>query len=138
MIRLMTIEDTYIRLSRPNMREIRAITALSIPELLQRLMTAFHCYVYEYEGNVMAVFGVDACGECFLYFVQTDSLPLSFYREIKTFLYQQVQRYGNIHSVIMTENRFALRLAKHLGARLGQAYMANGHEYMRFEVRICV
>jgi hypothetical protein len=120
------------------MREIRAITALSIPELLQRLMTAFHCYVYEYEGNVMAVFGVDAYGECFLYFVPTDSLPLSFYREIKTFLYQQVRQYGNIHSVIMTENHFALRLAKYLGARLGRAYIDNGNEYMRFEVRLCV
>lgn len=138
MIRPMTIEDTYIRLSRPNMREIRSITSLSIPELLQRLMTAFNCYVYEYEGNVLAVFGVDHCGECFLYFAPTDSLPLSFYREIKTFLYQQVRRYGNIHSVILTENRFALRLAKHLGAQLGKAYMENGHEYIRFEVITCV
>lgn len=136
MMRKMTYNDTFLPLSDANLKEIRLmVNASSQPvlELLQRFYT--HTWAYEDDGRTKALLGCDGDGTVFLFFGVIDSLPLSFYREVRQLVRQCVKQYKMLTSTIMTANTFAMKLADFLGANFSDSYQKYGEEWIDFEIK---
>lgn len=135
MMRPMTYDDTFLALSDANLKEIRIMTSTAPQIILEALWRACDkTWAYDDDGQIKALLGIERDGTVFLFFGVVDSVPVSFYRELKDIVQWCRQTYGIVTSTILIENHFAMKLATFLGASFSKPYVMHGAKFVDFQI----
>lgn len=141
-MRFAKLSDSKMKLSDKSLREIYACTPEGCTPreaLEEAIKRSDVCFIYE-DKVILGVYGK---GNFFMFFGPVDTMPPSFYKELKNIRDLLLWRYGQIHSVVMCddeklETKFELRLARFLGAKIGKPYSLCGHKWISWEMSLWI
>ncbi len=102
-------------------KEVLELSGLSVFEALSYgYMAADEIFTGEQDGRVVCIFGVVGTSVWLLSSPQIASAKRQLITEGRKWLDEMVAKYGPLSNVITADNEVHIRLAKHLGFKLGQ------------------